>query len=168
MRQDGIAEDVRNDFEDIIQTCKPSEADLMFVDKMDALLTEEQRLLIWARNGGCRLGKRNREALDFRSEHADKTLAQKLDLLKKTQYLANFCVNEDGTVTAGKGCHLCVLRKLKPPYPASSTLFGCSAGGALYNYEIALGAKLRLKSIDSFLLDPSAKKPYEFTFEIAE
>lgn len=168
MRQDGIAEDVRSGFEDVVQTYCGSEADLMFVDKMDALLTEEQRLAIWERNGGCRLGKRNREALDFRSEHADKTLAEKLDLLKDTQYLGKLCVNGDGTVTAGNGCHLCVLKKLKPPYTASSTVFGCSAGGALYNYEIALGTKLKLKSIDSFLLDPDTDKPYEFTFEIAE
>lgn len=87
------------------------------------------RLAIWERNGGCRLGKRNQEALAFRLEHADKTLAEKLDLLKDTKHLGRFCVNGDGAVTAGNGCHLCVLKALKPPYPASPTVFGCSTGG---------------------------------------
>lgn len=84
---------------------------------------KEQRLSTWERNGGCRLGGRNREALAFRAEHAGKTLAEKLELLKDTQYMGNFCVNADGTVTAGNGCHLCVMKKLKPPYTVSSTVF---------------------------------------------
>lgn len=82
--------------------------------------------------------------------------------------MGNFCLNEDGTVTAGKGCHLCVMKKLKPPYTTSGTVFGCSAGGALYNYEIALGVKLKFRSIDSHLLDSDTDKPYSFTFEMAE
>ena len=168
MQKDGIPEDARNQFEHVVQTYRGGEADLRFVGKMDDLLTEQQRLSIWERNGGCRLGGRNREAVAFQLEHADKTLAEKLELLKNTRFMGNFCLNEDGTVTAGNGCHLCVLKKLEPPYTASSTVFGCSAGGALYNYEIALGVKLRLKSIDSFLLDPEAGKPYSFTFEIVD
>lgn len=168
MRQDGIPEEKRSRFEQIVRTYRAAEADLRFADEMDTLLTEAERLSIWERNGGCRLGKRNQEAIAFRTEHADKPLAQRLALLKDTQYLDNFCQNEDGTITAGNGCHLCILKKMKPPYPASATVFGCSAGGALYNYQIALGAKLKLLSIDSFLLDPEAGKPYSFTFEVME
>lgn len=46
MRQDGISEDIRDDFERVTQTYRAGEADLRFVEKMDELLTEEQHLLI--------------------------------------------------------------------------------------------------------------------------
>ncbi|MEO3944682.1 hypothetical protein [Gorillibacterium sp. CAU 1737] len=167
MQKDGIPEDIRAPFEQIAQR-RGGEAEMEFVDKMDELLTEEQRLSIWERNGGCRLGRRNQEALAFRTEHADKTIEEKVEQLKSTRFMSNITRNEDGTFTAGNGCHLCVLKHRKPPYTASSTVFGCSAGGALHNYKIALGAKLKLKVIDSFLLDPDATEPYSFTFEIVE
>lgn len=166
MQRDGISEEIRNHFEHIVQTYHAGEADLVFIDKMDELLTEEQRLSLWERNGGCRGGGRNREAIAFQSEHVGKTLPEKIQLLQSTKYMSKIRQNEDGTVTVGNGCHLCVLKKLKPPYPASSTLFGCSAGGALHNYQVALGIKLKLKSIDSFLHDVGSDQPYSFTCEI--
>lgn len=166
MKKEKYPDDVIHQFERIVETCSYDESLFQFIEKMDILLTEEQRLSIWERNGGCRLGGRNKDAIAFQSQYADKTLTEKLDLLKNVRSLSNFYLNEDGTITAGNGCHLCILRKLKPPYNATSTLFGCSAGGALFNYEIALGVKLKMKSIDSHLGEGHSENPYSFTFEV--
>lgn len=168
MRKDKYPADIIAQFEHITEVCGYDESIFEFVGKMDLLLTEEQRLSIWERNGGCRLGGRNREAVAFQLKHADKTLNEKLALLRKVRPLSRFRQNGDGTITAGNGCHLCVLKKLKPPFAATSTLFGCSAGGALYNYEIALGVKLKMKSIDSHLTEGLGDIPYSFTFEVVE
>lgn len=168
MKQDKYPAAVVNQFEHIVEACSYDESIFEFVDKMNMLLTEEQRLSIWERNGGCRHGWRNREATAFRLEHADKTLTEKIDLLRDVRSLSRFRRNGDGTITAESGCHLCVLKKLKPPYTATSALFGCSAGGALYNYEIALGVKLKIKSIDVHLTEGNAENTYSVGFEVLE
>jgi len=168
MKKDKYPADIINQFEHIVEACSHDDSLFEFVGKMDLLLTEEQRLSLWERNGGCRLGGRNREAVAFKQEHADKPWAEKLSLLKNVRSLNRFRLNEDGTITAENGCHLCVLKKLKPPYTATSSLFGCSAGGALYNYETALGVKLKIQSIDTHLTEGSGETPYSFTFEVLE
>ena len=166
MKKDKYPAVAINQFEHILETYGYDETLFEFVGKMDKLLTEKQRFSIWERNGGCRLGGRNREAVAFQLEHGDKALIEKLRLLKKVPSLNRFRQNQDGTSTAGNGCHLCVLKKPKPPY-TPPTLFGCSAGGALYNYEIALGVKLKMKSIDFHLTEDFSQTPYSFTFEVS-
>ena len=99
MKKDNYPADIIHQFEHIVETCRHDDSLLEFVDKINMLLTEEQRLSIWERNGGCRHGGRNREAISFQSEHADKTLADKLALLKKVRPLGRFRRNGDGTIT---------------------------------------------------------------------
>ena len=158
--KDSVAEETINLFENTVQTAaSEEEAELEFVRLMDKLLEEEQRMSFWERNGGCIGGQRNRNAKAFALENAEKSLAEKLKLL-------NFEPNEDGTIKSEVACHCTTLRANK--FVTEPSLYGCAAGAALYNYEIALGTKLKLKSYGAAPDATDKRRPCSFTFEIAE
>lgn len=162
MKKNEIPECTISRFESIIQSSNDNEeAELKFVKLMDELLEEEQRLSIWERNGSCDGGGRSGKA--FALENADKNLAEKIELLKSTN---SIILNEDGTFTAERTCHCTKLRSEK--FSISPTFYGCAAAAALYNYEKALGVKLKLKSYKASPRSTDSEKPCLFTFEIVE
>ena len=162
MKKDDIPECTISQFENIIQSSNDNiEAELRFVKLMDELLEEEQRLSIWERNGSCDGGGRPGKA--FALENAEKTLAEKIEILKKNN---NIILNEDGTFTAERSCH-CTKRRHEK-FSISPTFYGCAAAASLYNYEIALGVKLKLKSYKASPRSTDNEKPCLFTFEIVK
>jgi len=160
MKKDEIPECTISRFESIIQSSNDDkEAELKFVKLMDELLEEEQRLSIWERNGSCDGGGRSGKA--FALENADKSLAEKIEVLKNANRIK---LNEDGTFTAERACHCTSIRPEK--FTISPTFYGCAAAAALYNYEIALGVKLKLTSYKASPRSTDSEKPCLFTFEI--
>jgi hypothetical protein len=148
------------------------------INKMDELLSKEQRLAIMEKQGCCKSGQRDRDCKAFGKEHNDKPLLEKLKLLSGVQYMMTPQLNSDGTITVCFGgyqngvhtgkttCSCGQIKKLKQPFSVSSTFCGCCAGHFLYHYENALGVKLKLKEIVSSPLNTNGEKHCEFKFEI--
>ena len=165
--KDSVPEETIKLFENTVQTAaSEDEAELEFVRLMDKLLEEEQRLTFWERNGGCRGGKRNKEAKAFALENAEKSLDEKLRLLNNTQYLNIIEQNADGIIRVEVACHCTTLRAQK--FVTEPSLYGCAAGASVYNYEIALGTKLKLWSYGEAPNATENRRPCSFTFEIVE
>jgi len=163
--KDSVADETIELFEKAVQTAgNEEEAELEFVKLMDELLNEEQRMSFWERNGGCIGGKRNKEAKAFALENDGKSLDEKIKLLNNTHYLNNVVSNEDGTFSSEVACHCTTLRAHK--FIATPSLYGCAAGASVYNYEIALGTKLKLKSYGAAPNSTDDRRPCSFAFEI--
>jgi hypothetical protein len=153
---------------------------ISLIDKMDELLTPEQRLAVMEQQGCCKTGKRDRDCRAFAKEHVGKSLTEKLSLTYTVEYMTAPLLNDDGTFTItmegqatnnsvhqGKTtCSCGSIKKLKQPFSVSSTYCGCCAGHFLYHYQNALGVKLRLKEINSSPLNTNGEKPCKFTFEV--
>ena len=137
----------------------------LFVEKMDELLTEEQRLLLWEIGGACRGGETGRQAKALAQELAGKSLSEKIELMNKNEHMFKSHLNEDGTITAVCTCHCLQHRITKPERAMPPSAYGCSAGAALYNLKTALGIKAKIKSID-YPQDGDGKMHMTFTFEI--
>jgi hypothetical protein len=135
-----------------------------FVEAMDRLLTEEQRLLLWEYGGSCTGGGKSAKIL--RDELADKLLPDKIKSLSEKDYYG--CrLNEDGTITAYAGCH-CLQHRAKGTKPAKiPSAYGCAAGAAFQNLRTALDVPVRLKSID-YPAEGDGKDYLSFTLEIVE
>ena len=69
-----------------------------FVEKMDELLTEEQRLLLHEYGGSCRGGETGRQCKILAKELAGKTLSEKIVLMNKNNHIYRTRLNEDGTM----------------------------------------------------------------------
>lgn len=148
------------------------------IDKMDELLTEEQKLAVMEQEGCCKGGKRDEDCKAFGKEHQDKPLAEKLALMQTVEYMMAPRLNADGTFTVtmlghqngvhtGKTtCSCGAIKKLKQPFTVSKTYCGCCAGHFMHHYQNALGVKLRLKEIVSSPLDSNGDEPCSFTFEV--
>ncbi len=148
------------------------------IDKMDELLTNEQKLAVLESEGCCKGGKRDAACKAFGKEHKDKPLAEKLALMFTVEYMMNPRLNDDGSFTitmsghqngvhTGKTtCSCGAIKKLKQPLTVSKTYCGCCAGHFLYHYQNALGVNLRIKEINSSPLDSNGENPCSFTFEV--
>lgn len=148
------------------------------IDKMDKLLTKEQRYAVMERQGCCKSGRRDRDCKAFAKEHAGKPISEKIKLLAGVEYMMAPRLNDDGTITVTFGgyqngvhkgattCSCGTIKKLKQPFSVSATYCGCCAGHFLHHYRNALGVKLRLKDIVSSPLNTNGDKPCSFVFEI--
>jgi len=148
------------------------------IDKMDKLLTDEQKCAVMAKEGCCKGGKRDTDCKAFGKEHADKSLSEKLALFNTVEYMMSPALNEDGSFTTtmyghqngvhkGKTtCSCGAIKKMKQPFNVSKTYCGCCAGHFLYHYQNMLGVKLKIKEINSSPLDTNGEKPCQFTFEV--
>jgi len=172
-----VSPEIIAEIEDEDYTNTPEErlqSTLAAIDKMDELLTMNQRLAIMEKQGCCKGGKYEKDCKAFGKEHADKPLAEKLALLSGVEYMMSPWLNDDGTITVSWGdwqngknmCSCGQIKKLKQPYSVSPTYCGCCAGHHLYHYQNALKVKLRLKKINSSPLNTNGEKPCSFTFEI--
>lgn len=150
------------------------------ISKMDELLTEKQCLAVMEKQGCCKTGQRDKACREFARKYADKTLAEKVALLRTIRYMMSPSLNDDGTITVVFGgyqngvhrglttCSCGTIKKLKQPFSVSRTYCGCCAGHFLYHYQNALGVKLRLKEIVSSPLDTDGEQPCGFVFEIIQ
>ena len=135
------------------------EIERQFVEKLDALLTEEQRLLLWEYGGGCRGGERRKLAIALSYELAGKPLSEKIELMNQNELMYKAHLNEDGTITVYCDWY-CMHHRKKMP-----SAYGCSAGAALHVIEIALRVKAKIKSID-YPQEGNEKQNMSFIIEI--
>ena len=167
MRKNEIPEDILLVFENIFQTLEGDECEAEFMKAMEEHLTEEQRFRIWEKNGGCRGTKNDKSRKVFALEHASKPLAERLKLLNRSAVL-----NDDNTITIKFACtHGYYKHAPKGKFKFSESIeiyFERCAGGRLYEYQKALGVKLKIKSVDVSPLNENIINPVVFTFEIVE
>ena len=166
-----IPNDILLFFENIVQTYNKDECEEKFLLAMEEHLTKEQRFRLFEQNGSCSGTGYDKERKAFSLEHADKPLAQRLELFTKT-FGRTAVLNDDNTITVTFSCNHGYYKhapKGKFQFPDSiETYFERCAGGRLYEYQKALGIKLRIKSVDVSPLNDNIQNPVVFTFEIVE
>jgi len=176
-RNSGVPEDVLPVFEGIIKKYEalgePSlghDCDKEFNEAMEKHLTKAQRFRIYEQNGGCMGTGRDKERKAFALEHANKTIAERLDLFVKT-YGKKAIMNDDNTITVTFSCthryHKIARDKGESiPLPPIESYFERCAGGRLYEYQKALGIKLKIKSTDISSIYENLDNPVQYIFEI--
>jgi len=171
MHKNEIPNDILLLFEHIVQTYKGDECEEKFIKAMEEQLSEEQRFRLYEQNGSCRGTGFDKERIAFSLEHADKPLAERLELFTNT-FGRTAALNDDNTITVTFACSHGYYKhapKGKFRFPASiETYFERCAGGRLYEYQKALGIKLKIKSVDVSPLSENILNPVVFTFEIMD
>lgn len=171
MRKNEIPCDLLPLFEQIVQTYQGVECEEKFYKAMEEQLTKEQRFRLYEQNGSCNGTAYDKERKTFALEHVDKPLSERLELFKKT-FGRTGVLNADNTITVTFACNHGYYKhapKGKFQFPASiETYFEKCAGGRLYEYQKALGIKLKIKSVDVSPLNENIVNPVVFTFEIVE
>lgn len=169
MRKNEIPDDLLSLFENIVQTYKGEECEEKFIKAMEEQLTTEQRYRLYAQNGSCNGTGYDKERKAFALEHADKPLAERLELFTNTSG-RTAVLNDDNTITVTFACrHGYYKHAPKGMFrsPASiESYFERCAGGRLYEYQKALGIKLKIKSVDVSPLSENIVNPVVYTFEI--
>jgi hypothetical protein len=144
-------------------------------DVMDAALPFETKRELMDQNGCCKSGAREKASKAFFREHKELSLAEKLPLIVTVPNMGRPVLNEDGTITihavtyrVGErfSCACPNYNRLKRDYSVSRTYCLCCAGHFRYHYEIMLGVKLTLQSVDSSPLDTGGAEPCVMTFEV--
>lgn len=171
MRKNGIPEDVLPLFEEILQTFKGDECEREFMKAMASHLTQEQRFRLCEQNGSCSGKGYDEGRKAFALQHAGKPLAERLEIFNRT-FGRNSVLNDDGTITVTFACSHGYYKhapKGKFKFPESVEIyFERCAGGRLYEYQKALGVKLKIKSIDVSALNENITNPVAFTFGVTE
>jgi len=149
---------------------------MALMSKMDALLSNEQRLLIMQELGCCKTGMGPKAHRAFGQENREKTLAEKVAILNETKmpHRAPCRLNDDGTLSVywGSGgkekrdCPCGYIRKLPESFEVPLTYCGCCGGHIRHNYQKSLGVNLRLKEIVSSSSNSNGEKRCEFLYEV--
>jgi len=176
-KNSGISEDILSVFEGIIKKYEALDVpgkhhycSKEFHEAMEEHLTKEQRFRLYEQHGGCMGTGRDKERKAFALEHSSKSLAERLKIFTKT-YGKKAVLNDDNTITVTFSCthryHKVMRDKGKSiPLPPIESYFEGCAGGRLYEYQKALGIKLKIKSVDISPLNKNFDNPVEYTFEI--
>ena len=144
-------------------------------DILDGSLTFEQKRDLMDLNGCCKSGAREKASKAFFREHKDLPLAEKLPLIAAVPNMGRPVLNENGTITIHAvtyrigekfACACPNYNRLKRDYPVSRTYCLCCAGHFRYHYEIMLGVKLTLQSVQSSPLDTDGAEPCVLTFTV--
>ena len=166
-----ISEDLLPIFEQIIQIYEGSECDVKFGEAMEKHLTKEQRFRLFEQNGACRGTSEDKKRKEFAEKHAHIALAERLELFEKVFGRNKAVLNDDNTITVKFACthgHYRQARLAKGKYKLPKNIqsyFERCAGGRLYEYQKALGIKLKIKSVDVSALREDVLSPVVFTFE---
>ena len=174
----GISKDTLAVFEGIIQKYeRPGlslghDCDKEFSEAMEEHLSKEQRFRLYEQNGGCMGTGRDKERKAFAFEHANKTIAERVELFART-YGKNVVLNDNNTIAVNFTCahryHKIARDKGQAiPLPPIQSYFERCAGGRLYECQKALGIKLKIKSIDISSLSENFDNPIVYTFEIVD
>lgn len=178
MENEGIPEEILMQFDFTESKGGDPMPVLAVIEKMDRLLTKEQRLAVMEQQGCCKGGQRDKDCKAFGKANKGKTIAEKLALMFQVENMMQPKLNEDGSFTVvmsgyqngrhkGKTtCSCSMIKKLKQPFSVSATYCGCCAGHFRYHYQNMLGVQLRLKEINASPLDTNGEEPCSFTFAI--
>lgn len=160
-------------FEDIVNTYEGNERDAQFMNAMEEHLTKAQCFTIWAQNGGCRGTGYDKERKAFAAIHGGKPLRERFDMFVNTigsgyKSKPNDIVldEKNNTITVSFACKHGLMHLKKGISTSLETYFGHCAGGRLYELQIVLGIKLRIKDVDVTAVKEDIKNPCVFTFEI--
>lgn len=171
LRKNEFAEGIIPLFEQIVQTSKGNECEGEFLKAMEKHLTEEQRFRLFEQNGSCKGARYDKERKVFALEHADKPLAERLELFKNF-FGRTAVLNDDNTITVTFACHHGYYKHAPRgmfQFPESiKTYFERCAGGRLYEYQKVLGIKLTIVSVDLSPLSGNILNPVVFTFRVME
>lgn len=171
MRKNEIPDDLLPVFEEIIETYQGSECEARFMKAMEERLTREQRFRLCEQNGSCNGTAYDQERKAFAQRHADKPLAERLELFTNT-FGRTAVLNDDNTITVTFACNHGYYKhapKGRFQFPESiETYFERCAGGRLYEYQKALGIKLKIKSVDVSPLSENIINPVVFTFKVVD
>ena len=171
MEKHNFQADVKNQLEEIENNVKSfHNKKRMFAEKMDNLLTEEQRLLLWEYGGMCTGGETGKRAKKYAKELTG-SLAEKIARLKEDGHFG-VELNDDGTITAYCYCH-CLQYRIEEPEKRcevktkTPSAYGCAAGAAFHNIKMALGINAKIKSID-YPKEGDGRKYMPFVIEVLE
>jgi hypothetical protein len=178
MRDMKIHEDIISALDKAQSSSDSNENCVLFINKMDELLTPEQRNRILERQGCLHTGWFDKAYRAFYQAHSEKTLIEKLELLSsKRDNCGESCrLNEDGTISvflcppglSDRRCECATIKLLEgKPVHVSPTYCGCCAGHIRYHFQHALGKKMKLLRIASTPFDPDGNKGSEFVYEIS-
>jgi hypothetical protein len=181
MKKNGIPEGLLPKFERIIQkyyvpNSNSSEGDKMFKEAMEKYLTKEQLFRLWEQHGGCQGTGRDKERKTFALAHADKPLPKRLEMFLKTIgngycKMSNKSVildTKNNTLTVPFTCNHGFKHIREGTITTSLQFyFECCAGGRLYEFQKALGIKLKIKSVE-VPVNISYETPVMFTFDIVD
>lgn len=159
-------------FEEIMLIEDRNERDTKFINAMEEHLTQEQCFSIWAKNGACRGTKFDKDRKAFAAEHNSKTLRERFDLFINTigsgykSNLNDIVLDEiNKTITVSFACKHGLMHLEKGISTSLEAYFGQCAGGRLYELQLTLGIKLKIKEVDVTAVEESIKNPCVFTFE---
>ena len=140
---------------------------------MEEYLTKEQRFTIWAQNGGCRGTGHDKKRKAFAAEHSNKPLCKRFDLFINTigsgyKSKPNDIVldEKNKTIIISFACKHGLMHLEKGISTSLETYYGHCEGGRLYELQLALGIKLKIKDVNVVAIEKSIKNPCVFTFEI--
>jgi hypothetical protein len=167
----GISEKQLAKFEHIVQTYKGEECEGKFFKAMEKHLTKEQCFRLYEQNGSCKGTANDKEREAFALKHAGKPLAERLKIFTST-FNRTAYINDDNTIIVTFACKHGYYKhtpKGEFKFLASiETYFERCAGGRLYEYQKALGIKLKIKSVDVSPLGENNMNPVIFMFEVVQ
>ena len=179
MEKNGIPKNVLPKFERIIQkyyvtNSYSREGDNKFKETMEKYLTKDQLFRLWEQHGGCQGTGRDKERKAFALANADKPLPKRLEMFLKT--IGNgYCSaskksvildTKNNTLTVPFTCNHGFKHMREGTITTSLQFyFECCAGGRLYEFQKALGIKLKIKSVE-VPAHISYEDPVIFTFDI--
>ena len=184
-KNSGISGDIVSVFEDIVQknieqfgpnltgvNCFAPEWDDEFSIALKERLSDEQRFRLYEQNGGCNGTGYDKARKEFAFKYADMPLRERLALFCEV-FGRKAVLNDDSTITVTFACtHGYYKRaregKYHSPPPSVEFYFERCAGGRLYEYQKALGVKLKIKSVDISPLHENVSNPVVFEFEVVQ
>lgn len=179
-KSSGISGEILPVFEGIIQRYEAKgasnlggECEKEFVKAMEERLTKEQRFRLYEQNGSCKGTGYDKQRKAFAQEYAYLPLAERLEIFEQTFNRAKAVLNDDNTFTVKFACTHGYYRQARLAHKGTFDLpesiesyFDRCAGGRLYEYQKALGIKLKIKSVDVSPLYENPHNPVVFVFEI--
>ncbi|MCL2095385.1 MAG: hypothetical protein FWH10_00605 [Oscillospiraceae bacterium] len=170
-QKNGIPGELIPLFEHIVQTSDGDECEAEFMKAMGEHLTRDQRFRLYEQNGACSGTGADKERRAFALEHADKPLAERLELFCK-DFGRRAVLNGGNTITVTFACtHGYYKHAPKGKFRHTEqleTYFERCAGGRLYELQKALGVNLKIKSVDISPLSENIVNPVVFIFEIVD
>jgi hypothetical protein len=139
---------------------------------VDETLAPETRHAIRDACACSKSGWRLEAAKKIAKEYAGKPLEEKLAALRGVTHMGSPSLQADGTILAGIGerggfeCPCPVFQGSDQTEPVSLTYCYCCAGHFRFHYQVALGVKLRTKTVLSSALNSVHTEPCRFEYEV--
>lgn len=126
-------------------------------------------------NGCCKSGARDKASKAFAKQNADKTLAEKVELVFGVKNMGKPCLTDDNMLLI-HAVNYFDGERYRCPCPnfnssikyldTSKTYCKCCSGHFRYHYQIMLGVKLELVEVVSSPLGSNGKEPCAFLYKI--